>query len=75
MFDKMVEITKQTLIEQVLNAQLKERWEMERKLQKLAKTMDYLERAKREEETHLIKQPIKSTWWMMKYFLNNNRLA
>ena len=27
---------------------------MERKLQKLAKTMDYLERTKRQEETHLI---------------------
>ena len=48
---------------------------MERKLQKLEKTMDYLERAKREEETHLIKHPIKSTWWIMKYFLNNNSLA
>ena len=47
-------VTKQTLIEQALNEQLKERQEMERKLQKLAKTMDYLERAKREEEAPLI---------------------
>ena len=54
MFEKMVKVTKETLIEQDLNEKLKERWEMEWKLQKLAKTMDYLERDKREEETHLI---------------------
>ena len=41
-------------MEQALYQKLKERQEMERKLHKLAKTMDYLERAKREEETHLI---------------------
>jgi len=41
-------------MEQALHEQLKERQEMERKLQKLAKTMDYLERAKREEEAPLI---------------------
>ena len=46
-------VTKHTLIEQDLNEHLKERREMECKLQKLAKTMDYLERAKREEGTHL----------------------
>lgn len=37
-----------------LSEQLKERQEMEKKLQKLGKTMDYLERAKREEEAELI---------------------
>jgi hypothetical protein len=38
------------------NEQLKERQEMEKKLQKFAKTMDYLERAKRQEEAPLIEQ-------------------
>ncbi|XP_077214480.1 eukaryotic translation initiation factor 3 subunit A-like [Tasmannia lanceolata] len=47
-------VTKQSLIELALSEQLKERQEMEKKLQKLAKTMDYLERAKREEEAPLI---------------------
>eukprot|EP01018_Ginkgo_biloba_P033791 Gb_03846 [translate_table: standard] len=47
-------VTKQTLIEQALTEQLKERQEMERKFQKLVKTLDYLERAKREEERPLI---------------------
>ena len=46
MFEKMVKVTKETLIEQDLNEKLKERWEMEWKLQNLAKTMDYLERDK-----------------------------
>ncbi|XAR52665.1 hypothetical protein NMG60_11020847 [Bertholletia excelsa] len=48
-------LTKQTLMELALNEQLWERQKMEKKLQKLAKMMDYLERAKREEESHLIK--------------------
>ncbi|XP_058107148.1 eukaryotic translation initiation factor 3 subunit A isoform X2 [Magnolia sinica] len=47
-------VTKQTLIELALSEQLRERQEMEKKLQKLAKTMDYMERAKREEEASLI---------------------
>ncbi|PIN18403.1 Translation initiation factor 3, subunit a (eIF-3a) [Handroanthus impetiginosus] len=47
-------ITKQTLMELALNEQLREKQEMEKKLQKLAKTMDYLERAKREEAAPLI---------------------
>ena len=47
-------VTKKTLIEHPLNEQLKERHQMEHKLHKLEKTMDYLERAKIEEETHLI---------------------
>ncbi|KAF8396847.1 hypothetical protein HHK36_018482 [Tetracentron sinense] len=47
-------VTKQTLIELALSEQLRERQEMEKKLQKLAKTMDYMERAKREEAAPLI---------------------
>ncbi|KAA8545218.1 hypothetical protein F0562_020002 [Nyssa sinensis] len=47
-------VTKQSLMELALNEQLRERHEMEKKLQKLAKTMDYLERAKREEAAPLI---------------------
>lgn len=41
-------------MELTLTEQLRERQEMEKKLQKLAKTMDYLERAKREEAAPLI---------------------
>ncbi|XP_072954039.1 eukaryotic translation initiation factor 3 subunit A [Typha angustifolia] len=48
--------TKKSIIEMALSNQVKERQEMEKKLQKLAKTMDYLERAKREEEAPLIEQ-------------------
>lgn len=47
-------MTKQTLMELALTEQLRERQEMEKKLQKIAKTMDYLERAKREESASLI---------------------
>lgn len=47
-------VTKQSLMELALSEQLRERQEMEKKLQKLAKTMDYLERAKREESAPLI---------------------
>ncbi|XP_044500346.1 eukaryotic translation initiation factor 3 subunit A-like [Mangifera indica] len=47
-------VTKKTLMELALTEQLRERQEMEKKLQKLAKTMDYLERAKREEAAPLI---------------------
>ncbi|CAN6307404.1 unnamed protein product [Urochloa humidicola] len=50
------ELTKEAVMELALNEQLKERQEMEKKLQKLAKTMDYLERAKRQEEAPLIEQ-------------------
>ncbi|XP_042381285.1 eukaryotic translation initiation factor 3 subunit A-like [Zingiber officinale] len=52
-------VTKQTLIEMALSEQLKERQESEKKLVRLAKTMDYMERAKREEETQLIEQAFK----------------
>ncbi|XP_073036836.1 eukaryotic translation initiation factor 3 subunit A-like [Primulina eburnea] len=47
-------ITKQTLMDLAHSEQLKEKQEMEKKLQKLAKTMDHLERAKREEAAPLI---------------------
>jgi translation initiation factor 3 subunit A len=49
-------VTKQSLMEEALSEQMKERAEMERKLQKLSKTMDHLERAKREEERPLIEE-------------------
>ncbi|CAN6481836.1 unnamed protein product [Victoria cruziana] len=51
-----VKVTKQAILEMALNEQVKERQEMEKKLQKIAKTMDYLERAKREEEAPLIEE-------------------
>ncbi|KAJ4849474.1 Eukaryotic translation initiation factor 3 subunit A [Turnera subulata] len=47
-------VTKQALVERALNEQLRERQEMEKKLQKLVKTLDHLERAKREEAAPLI---------------------
>ncbi|CAN0897176.1 Eukaryotic translation initiation factor 3 subunit A [Linum grandiflorum] len=47
-------ITKETLMERARNEQLRERQEMEKKLQKSVKTMDHLERAKREEAAPLI---------------------
>ncbi|GMI79361.1 eukaryotic translation initiation factor 3A [Hibiscus trionum] len=47
-------LTKQTLLERAMSEQLKERQEQERRLQKVAKTMDHLERAKREEAAPLI---------------------
>ncbi|XP_073310758.1 eukaryotic translation initiation factor 3 subunit A-like [Primulina huaijiensis] len=47
-------ITKQTLMDLAHSEQLREKQEMEKKLQKLAKTMDHLERAKREEAAPLI---------------------
>ncbi|XP_047330437.1 eukaryotic translation initiation factor 3 subunit A-like [Impatiens glandulifera] len=53
-------VTKQSLMELALTEQLRERQEMEKKLQKLAKTMDYLERAKREEASPLIEAAFQS---------------
>ncbi|KZV43199.1 eukaryotic translation initiation factor 3 subunit A [Dorcoceras hygrometricum] len=47
-------ITKQTLMDLAHSEQLREKQEMEKKLQKLAKTLDHLERAKREEAAPLI---------------------
>jgi hypothetical protein len=53
---EVTKLTKQSLMEEALSEQMKERAEMERKLQKLSKTMDHLERAKREEERPLIEE-------------------
>ncbi|XP_006643712.1 eukaryotic translation initiation factor 3 subunit A [Oryza brachyantha] len=50
------DVTKQAVMELAMNEQVKERQELEKKLQKIAKQMDYLERAKREEEAPLIEQ-------------------
>ncbi|XVF57550.1 hypothetical protein PTKIN_Ptkin06aG0214800 [Pterospermum kingtungense] len=47
-------LTKQNLLERAMSEQLKERQEQEKRLQKVAKTMDHLERAKREEAAPLI---------------------
>ncbi|CAO2832065.1 unnamed protein product [Amaranthus hypochondriacus] len=47
-------LTKKELMELALNEGVKQKQEMEKKLQKLGKQMDYLERAKREEEAPLI---------------------
>ncbi|KAE8678116.1 Eukaryotic translation initiation factor 3 subunit A [Hibiscus syriacus] len=47
-------LTKQSLLERAMSEQLKERQEQEKRLQKVAKTMDHLERAKREEAAPLI---------------------
>ncbi|KAI5067945.1 hypothetical protein GOP47_0016290 [Adiantum capillus-veneris] len=57
--DGDVKVTKQSLMEEALNEQQRERQESERKLQKLAKTMDHLERARREEEAPLIDAAFK----------------
>ncbi|KAH0720874.1 hypothetical protein KY285_005752 [Solanum tuberosum] len=47
-------MTKNDIMELALHEQLRERQEMEKKWQKFAKVMDYLERAKREEAAPLI---------------------
>ncbi|XP_025883546.1 eukaryotic translation initiation factor 3 subunit A-like [Solanum lycopersicum] len=47
-------MTKKDIMELALHEQLRERQEMEKKWQKFAKVMDYLERAKREEAAPLI---------------------
>jgi translation initiation factor 3 subunit A len=46
----------QSLMEEALSEQMKERAEMECKLQKLSKTMDHLEHAKWEGERLLIEE-------------------
>lgn len=53
-YQEVTKLTKQILMEEALSEQMKVRQDMERKLQKLSKTMDHLERAKREEEGPLI---------------------
>ncbi|URE02683.1 hypothetical protein MUK42_19217 [Musa troglodytarum] len=67
-------VTKQTLIELALSEQLKERQELEKKLQKLGKTMDYMERAKREEEAQLIEQAFQQHLVEEKIFHENEQL-
>ena len=52
-------LDKRTLMEDAIKEQIKERQEMERKLMRLAKMMDHLERAKREEEVPLIEAAYK----------------
>lgn len=47
-------VTKQTLLDMAMSEQMKERDDREKKLNKLSKTMDHLERAKREESAPLI---------------------
>ncbi|KAL3615348.1 Eukaryotic translation initiation factor 3 subunit A [Castilleja foliolosa] len=47
-------LTKEALVELARSEQLREKQEMEKRLLKLGKNMDYLERAKREESTPLI---------------------
>ncbi|KAL3624614.1 Eukaryotic translation initiation factor 3 subunit A [Castilleja foliolosa] len=47
-------LTKEALMELARSEQLREKQEMEKRLLKLGKNMDYLERAKREESTPLI---------------------
>ncbi|KAK3246629.1 Eukaryotic translation initiation factor 3 subunit A [Cymbomonas tetramitiformis] len=49
-------IDRRQLMEDAISEQIKERQEMERKLLRLGKTMDHLERARREEEVPLIEQ-------------------
>ncbi|RWW32945.1 hypothetical protein GW17_00002348 [Ensete ventricosum] len=68
-------VTKQTLIELALSEQLKERQELEKKLQKLAKTMDYMERAKREEEAQLIEQAFQQRLVEEKIFHEHEQLV
>ena len=52
-------IDKRSLMEDAIKEQIKERQDMERKLVRLAKMMDHLERAKREEEVPLIEAAYK----------------
>ncbi len=52
-------IDKRSLMEDAIKEQIKERQDMERKLNRLAKKMDHLERAKREEEVPLIEAAYK----------------
>lgn len=68
-------VTKQTLIELALSEQLKERQDLEKKLQKLAKTMDYMERAKREEEAQLIEQAFQQRLVEEKIFHEHEQLV
>jgi translation initiation factor 3 subunit A len=52
-------LDKRSLMQDAIKEQIKERQDMERKLVRLAKSMDHLERAKREEEVPLIEAAYK----------------
>ena len=54
-------LDKRTLMEDAIKEQIKERQEMERKLVRLAKSMDHLERAKREQALRLMGVPGRKT--------------
>jgi len=54
--DENTKLDKRQLMEDALQEQIKERQEAEKKLQRLAKQLDHLERAKREEEAPLLAQ-------------------
>uniref|UniRef100_A0A7S0S2D0 PCI domain-containing protein n=1 Tax=Chlamydomonas leiostraca TaxID=1034604 RepID=A0A7S0S2D0_9CHLO len=54
--DQAAGLDKRTLVAEVLTERMKEAQEMERRMQKLAKQLDHLERARREEEAPLLKQ-------------------
>jgi len=54
--DENTKLDKRQLMEDALTEQIKERQETERKLQRLSKQMDHLERARREEEVPLLKE-------------------
>lgn len=52
-------LNKRQLMEEALTESIRERQELERKLSKLSKTMDYFERAKREKERALLLEAFK----------------
>ncbi|GAQ81367.1 eukaryotic translation initiation factor eIF-3 subunit A [Klebsormidium nitens] len=52
-------LNKRQLMEEALTESIRERQELERKLSKLSKTMDYFERAKRERERPLLLEAFK----------------
>ncbi|CAH1422860.1 unnamed protein product [Lactuca virosa] len=53
-FGDLEKVMKQSLMELAMQEQVRERQEMEKKMQKLIKTMDHFKRAKREEAAPLI---------------------
>eukprot|EP00899_Mesostigma_viride_P024205 jgi/Mesvir1/496/Mv11365-RA.2 len=57
--DGPLKLDKRALMEEAISEQIRERQELERKLAKLSRTMDYLERARREEERPLLVEEMK----------------
>eukprot|EP00239_Pterosperma_sp_CCMP1384_P002815 CAMPEP_0197846884 /NCGR_PEP_ID=MMETSP1438-20131217/4694_1 /TAXON_ID=1461541 /ORGANISM="Pterosperma sp., Strain CCMP1384" /LENGTH=1059 /DNA_ID=CAMNT_0043458663 /DNA_START=84 /DNA_END=3263 /DNA_ORIENTATION=- len=51
-----VKLDKRQLMEDAISEQIKERQEMERKIQRLSRNMDHLERARRENEVQLLEK-------------------